>query len=140
MGGDDFRPGIVYPGIDSFFPYPAGDTTITKLEMVVFEFSQAIRVNSIKVDDVAGFERDVWVAKCASAPTFTQGLTAALAPCTVLNKNDSGSDGPFTHQVGLAGVRFLLVGARPQGMTIGKIAAGVPLRGQFYIDSINFTK
>jgi hypothetical protein len=120
---------------------PAAARTIKKLEMAVFKFSQAVKVDSVKVDDVSNFERDVWVAACSasSAPNFANGLTAALAACTIKNKDETGG-GVFTHQVGLAGVRFLVVGARPRGTTIGRITVANPGGGQFYIDSIGFTK
>ena len=144
VGGSDRCCGVVDPGFDSP-SYKSGDRTIKKLDMAVFEFSQAVRVNSIKVDDVSNFDRDVWIAACSAAPNFAQGLVAAIAACTVRNKDDDASDGPFTHQVGLSGVSFLLVGARPVGQDLGRIHAHGKAGGgrngvQFYIDSINFTK
>ena len=112
-----------------------------KLEIALFSFSQAIKVNSIKVDDVSNFDRDVWVAGCRVAPNFSQGLVAALSACTIKNKNDNASDGPFTHQVGIAGVRHLVVGARPVGRcsSAGSRPRGAGA-GMFFIDTINFTK
>jgi hypothetical protein len=146
VAGSDVGAGGSWPGFDSFVNpsyrvfRPGANRAIRKLEMAVFEFSRVVQVNSIRVDDASNFDRDIWVAACSSAPTFTQGLTAALAPCAVRNRNDDISDGPFTHRVGLAGVRFLLIGARPVGTQIGRIRPGVPGGGQFFIDSINFTR
>lgn len=146
VAGSDVGAGGAWPGFDSFVNpsyrvfRPGANRAIRKLEMAVFEFSQAVRVNSIRVDDVSNADRDVWIGACGSAPTFSQGLQAALTPCTVRNRNDDASDGPFTHQVGLSGVRYLLVGARPVGTALGRIAAGVPGAAAFFIDSINFTK
>jgi hypothetical protein len=143
VGGSDAGAGGVWPGFDNK-QYRTGDRTITKLDMAVFEFSQAIRVNSIKVDQVSNFGRQIWVAACSAAPNFNQGLTAAIAACTVRNKNDTPGGATFTHQIGLTGVRYLLVGARPNSdlpnaNALGRITAG-SRNADFYIEAIDFTK
>jgi hypothetical protein len=138
VAGSDFGAGGVSPGFDSF-DYRVGDKSVKKMDVATFEFSKAVTVVSLRVARVSNSDRDVWVAGCSSAPDLTKSLSAALASCTVKNKNDSGGGGAFTHKVEIAGVRYLLVGARPQ-TSLGKITPGVPGRGQFFIDSINFTK
>jgi hypothetical protein len=138
VAGSDFGAGGSSPGFDSF-AYRVGDRSVKKLDMAVFEFSTAVRIVSVTVARVANFDRDVWVAACRSKPDLANGVGAALAVCTVKNKNDSGGGGAFTHQVGIDGVRYLFVGARPI-TSLGKITPGAPGRGQFFIDSINFTK
>jgi hypothetical protein len=146
VSGSDVGAGGAWPGFDSLVNpsyrvfRPGANRMVRKLEMALFSFSQAIRINSIKVDDVSNFDRDIWVAGCSSAPNFAQGLVTSLSGCTIRNRNDNASDGPFTHQIGLSGVRHLVVGARPVGRSIGRIAAGVPGAGMFFIDAINFTK
>ena len=143
VGGSDRGAGGVWPGFDNK-QYRTGDRTITKLDMAVFEFSQAIRINSIKVDQVSNFGRQIWVAACSAAPNFAQGLTAAIAACTVRNKNDTPGGATFTHQIGLTGVRYLLVGARPNSdlpnaNALGRITAG-SRNADFYIEAIDFTR
>ena len=78
VGGSDSGAGGVWPGFDNK-QYRTGNKSITKLDMAVFEFSQAIRINSIKVDQVSNFGRQIWVAACSAAPNFAQGLKAAIA-------------------------------------------------------------
>lgn len=127
-GADCCNP--VRPGIDSA-PYVSGNRAVKKLEMVVFEFSSPVRIVKVSVDDVSNSDRDFWVAGCASAPSFGAGLRQAVAGCIVKNKNDDISDGSKTQNVGIDGVRYLLMGARPLN-DIGKIAVGVggiPYRG-----------
>jgi hypothetical protein len=137
VAGSDFGAGGVSPGFDSF-DYRVGNKSVKKMDVATFEFSTAVTVVSLKVARISNFDRDVWVAGCSSAPDLTKSLSANLASCTVKNKNDSGGGGAFTHNVGIAGVRCLLVGARPV-TSLGKITPGVPGPGQFFIDSINFT-
>ena len=112
VGGCDCGAGGTTSGFDNL-PYRTGNKTITKLDVALFEFSEPIKVNSVKVDQVSNFGRQIWVAACSTAPSFANGLKAAIAACTVRNKNDTPGGATFTHQIGLSGVRYLVVGARP---------------------------
>ena len=131
------------PGFDNL-PYRTGNKTITKLDVALSEFSQPIKVNSVKVDQVSNFGRQIWVAACSAAPSFANGLKAAIAECTVKNKNDTPGGATFTHQIGLTGVRYLVVSARPDSTqpnanSLAPITAGSK-NGDFYIEAIDFTK
>ena len=143
VGGCDCGAGGTTPGFDNM-PYRTGNKTITKLDVALFEFSQPIKVNSVKVDQVSNFGRQIWVAACSAAPSFANGLKAAIAACTVRNKNDTPGGATFTHQIGLTGVRYLVVGARPDSTrpnanSLAPITAGGK-NGDFYIEAIDFTK
>ena len=64
--------------------------------------------------------------------------------CTVRNKNDTPGGATFTHQIGLSGVRYLVVGARPDSTrpnanSLAPITAGSK-NADFYIEAIDFTK
>jgi hypothetical protein len=142
-GGFDCKNGVS-PGFDNK-PYKSPlPNTITKIDVALFEFSQAIKVNSVKVDQVSNFGRQIWVAACSAAPSFANGLKAALAACTVRNKNDTPGGATFTHQLGLTGVRYLAVGARPDSTrpnsnALAPITAGNK-NADFFIEAIDFTK
>ena len=133
-----------YPRLRQPAVEASGHKTITKLDLALFEFSQPIKVNSVKVDQVSNFGRQIWVAACSAAPSFANGLKAAIAACTVKNKNDTPGGATFTHQIGLSGVRYLVVGARPDSTrpnanSLAPITAGSK-NGDFYIEAIDFTK
>ena len=96
VGGCDCGAGGTSPGFDNK-PYRTGDTTITKLDVALFEFSQAIKVNTVKVDQVSNFGRQIWVAACSAAPNFGNGLKAAISACAVKNGNDTPGGATFTH-------------------------------------------
>ena len=142
-GGFDCKNGVS-PGFDNKQYKSPLPNTITKIDVALFEFSQPIKVNSVKVDQVSNFGRQIWVAACSAAPSFANGLKAAIAACTVRNKNDTPGGATFTHQIGLTGVRYLVVGARPDSTrpnanSLAPITAGSK-NADFYIEAIDFTK
>jgi len=141
VSGYDCKNGVS-PGFDnSQYKFPRASKT-TKLDLALFEFSQAVKVDTVKVDTASGTVTQIWVAACDGEPDFGKGLVDAIGACRV-NNSDGTPGKRHIHQIGWTGVRYLLVRARPNrnkpnanalGRTLAVFSADV------FIEAIDFTK
>ena len=138
--GSDLGPGVVAPGFNNKF-YLSGDRTVRKVDFAVFEFSRPVTVTSVTVDQVSNADRDVWLAAGGTAPVFANGLANALGAFRVKNSPDVQGGAFFTHRLSAQNVRYLMVGARPNGFAIGPVTGDHPSLGgdAFFIQSLMFT-
>lgn len=135
--GSDSGGGGAQPGFDSG-PYRSiGEfgNRFEKFDFALFEFSTAVDIGSVVVDDTSNFPRDAWFAYGTEAPDFTGGFLASLEDFSVLNSSDDATDGLFEHVLNLTNISYLMVGAPPSD-PIGELVAG---GSQFYIDSFSAT-
>ena len=84
-------------------------------EFILFEFSAAVDIGAIVVDDVSNSPRPIWFTASASAIDLSSDLGTALTGQNVTNSPDDATDGFFTHAANLTDVRSLLVGAAFSG-------------------------
>ncbi|MGE3739797.1 MAG: hypothetical protein AB7I59_09890 [Geminicoccaceae bacterium] len=138
--GSDLGPGVVAPGFNNKF-YLSGDRTARKIDFAVFEFSRPVTVNGVTVDQVSNADRDAWLAAGSTAPIFAKGLANALGAFRVKNSPDVQGGAFFTHRLRARNVRYLMVGARPNGFAIGPVTGDHPSLGgdAFFIQSVVFT-
>lgn len=80
-------------------------------EFILFEFSAAVDIGSIVVDDVSNSPRPIWFTSSAGGIDLSAGLGAALAGQSITNSPDDTADGFFSHAANLSDVRSLIVGA-----------------------------
>jgi hypothetical protein len=139
VAGTDLYPGGLSPGFENG-PYHWGNTSVNRLEMALFRFSEPVTVRRVIVNNVSNYGQEIWAAGCRGNPDFSQGLANALTRCIVRHPPHQPGGGRANYGVGLHRTRVLLVGARPQGtVDLGKISA-TPYYSQFYIEAIKIER
>ena len=123
---DDFTRAI---GLNGYLN-PAGEQTI---DFIVFEFSEAVDIGSVIVDDLSNNGRSIWYVSTANTLDFSQGLASALAGLSVNNSNDDATDGLFTHPINQQSITTLVVGARFPNNTYAGIT---PSSVNFYVTGL----
>ena len=113
------------------------------MDVALFEFSQPIKVNSVKVDQVSNRPADR--GRCMQRRAeLRQRAEGSHRRVHGQEQERHARRATFTHQIGLTGVRYLVVGARPDSTrpnanSLAPITAGSK-NGDFYIEAIDFTK
>lgn len=101
-------------------------------EFILFNFSSAVDVGSIVVDDVSNSPRPIWFASSESAVDFSGGLGSALSGISLTNSPDDTTDGLFSHAANLTDVTTLIVGAP---FATGNFFGIDPRGANFYVHS-----
>jgi len=131
--GTDFFSGGFSPGFATNYSSPVNSPSA--FHFALFSFDMLVDIPGVTVDDVTNFDRNIWMATGTTVPDFTGGFLSGISAFNVVNSADDFGDGPFTHNLGEIGIKYLLVGAPPI-IDFGPLEAG---GSQFFIDSFNGT-
>ncbi|MCH9671419.1 MAG: hypothetical protein K0U93_08225 [Gammaproteobacteria bacterium] len=124
--------GLIIPGFDT-----VSFNAAAAIEWLEVQFSTAVDVSFIDVDDASNFDRRIWAAGAPGPVDYSAGLSSAIAGLAVINSSDDATDGPFRHAFApLTGITSLLIGSAPT-VALGSIEAQ-PRGSQFFITGLGF--
>lgn len=140
VAGTDAYAGGSAPGFENG-PYFAGDTSVHRMELAVFQFSKPVTVSAVIVDGVSNYQMDAWVAGCPSKNWNPKnGLLPTIKSCLLSNLDNNGVTGRLRYDVELPGTRLLFIGARPMGTSYFGRLQRTPDYSQFFIEAIHIRR
>ena len=121
------------PGFDSKSNFVA-----ESFEWMEIEFSRPVDVSWIEVDNHSNWRRDIWAIGSDTPFDYSSGLTAAISGLSAINSPTAATGDPLRHEFSpLFGIRYLLIGAPPEGSDFGPIQQ-VPSSPLFSITGLGF--